>query len=112
MSAARFPERLASPYLSGMLRIWPPTTSEQWSTNMITDHQIHSLINLLPNIRDTHGIPVDELSHRRIERIKARMRKRGAADGFDPSYAIVNRLISQRPQTDLIEGEFSPWPRQ
>ena len=111
LRATGFPEQLAGPHLKGMTRIWPPMPTIEWPTSYIDDSQVRTLIDLLPDLRDKHGIPVDEMTARQLERLKSAMRKDAVEDGFAPPYAFVRRVLSERTLTDVIEGEVSPWPR-
>lgn len=112
MRRAKLPERLAYPHLTGLRRIWPPSSSGNWSDKLVSDNDAQALINLLPGIRDREGIPIEELSPAKIRSIKSAMLREAKREGFDPPYAIVQRRINERPTTDLIEGEMSPWPRR
>jgi hypothetical protein len=112
MRSKGLPERLALPYLEGLRRIWPPSPSEVWSAKLVSDDNTRALINLLTDIRDRDGIPIAELTPNQIRSIKSRMLREAERDGLRPPDAIVQHRIAERPDTDLVEGERSPWPRR
>ena len=96
MQAADMAARLAAEDVSAMTRIWPPSNDAVWPTAYTSDDQALSLINLLATIREQDGIRVDELDYDQIEEIKSQMRANAAANGLNPSYAIVNRVRATR----------------
>ena len=110
MVAAGLPERLAGAEVRSMMRIWPPSDPTIWPSGLVSDDETVILINLLATLRDEIGIPVDSLAPKEVEDIKAEMRAQAAAEGRKPTYAIVNRLLLDRPDDAIIEGEYSPWP--
>lgn len=111
MRAARLPERLAAPHLEGLRHVWPSPREGSWPSKLVSDDNVQALINKLPEIRDKEGVPIDELTPSRLRAVKRSMLKAARREGLDPPYAIVQRRVNEQPNTKLIEGESSPWPR-
>jgi hypothetical protein len=97
MVADGAPTRLAGDEVGSMLRVWPPSQATVWPTGYFSDFDALSLIELLAGMRDSIGIPIDQLTAEEVEEVKAEMRRIAAAEGRNPTYAILNRVIATRP---------------
>jgi hypothetical protein len=97
MVAKGAPASLAGDEVGSMLKIWPPSEATAWPTGYVSDSDAVSLIDRLASIRDRTGIQIDSLTGEEVEAVKAEMLRVAAAEGLNPPYAILNRLIATRP---------------